>query len=257
MLKTVSKAYGVAGIRIHYGIIFKIVCCSTEELLHSLNISWWVAGTCCLLQRRAEKAGGTFPSVNMAWHRHMSYGTATHLSRLPLERERRSSPLRRQGCKYCANILCTRLCLESSCTSGLHQQGPLLCETSSVLGALGMLGCLRLPLGHSSDLWLLKALQPSWNIYIGALKADRKHFGVKFSVFPGMLENSKESFNFWLLCQTKAERPFKTNKQASKHHPTKQTKAPTALPKKPPPKPKPTKQNPFEEENRSKLGFLS
>lgn len=127
VLKTVSKAYRASGISIHYGStfrisipcgsIFRVVCCTTGELLHSLSMGWWVAGSCCHLWRRAEKAGGTFPSPCVhglaqrceLWHSYMFIQTSSGL-----ERER-SGPLCRQGCKYCANILCTRLCLESCC----------------------------------------------------------------------------------------------------------------------------------------------
>lgn len=117
VLKTVSKSYGVSGISIHYGSICKVVHCTTKELLHSLNIIWWVAGTCCHPQRRAEKSGGTFPSLCVhglaqkceLWHSYTFIQTSSGLQR------ERSSPLCRQGCKYCANILCTRLCLESCC----------------------------------------------------------------------------------------------------------------------------------------------
>lgn len=57
-------------------------------------------------------------------------------------------------CKYSVQQAVFGVLLEN----GLHQLGHLLYETSSVLSGLLMLGCLKLPLGHSSDLCLVKAL---------------------------------------------------------------------------------------------------
>lgn len=65
VLKTDSKAYGVSGINIHYGSLFKVVHCTTKHPLHSLNIRWWPPGTCCHPHGREEKAGDTFPSLHV------------------------------------------------------------------------------------------------------------------------------------------------------------------------------------------------
>lgn len=135
VLKTDSKAYGVSGINIHYGSLCKVVRCTTKHLLHSLNISWWPAGTFCHLHRREEKARGTFSSLlYIAWHRSGSYwrwGAATHclwprasfchygVTSFGLLWEGRSGPSCGQGCKYSGRYAVGWVLLQS----GLQQLG--------------------------------------------------------------------------------------------------------------------------------------